>query len=73
VPTCPVCGGQIQATREVQEYLTLKADGFEEVDTDCTDVRFYCENDCNGDLVTMWDGAFVARLYRIWSAGKIVD
>ena len=50
---CPECGGQIQATRVIEDYLSADAavEGstepavMREVDSQCTDLRWYCEND----------------------------
>lgn len=43
-PTCPACGGTIQATVDVD--MTLTADGWEIAPTG-GDYRLYCENDCD--------------------------
>ena len=46
-PRCPKCGEQIQATREMQQYLSL-VDG---VWVECSElgeneeIRYYCAND----------------------------
>lgn len=67
--TCPVCDGQLQATREMHEWLSMGSDGkFEEKDADCVELRFYCENDHtlgDGD----WDDDFQSRIYKIWAEG----
>jgi hypothetical protein len=42
---CPVCGGDLQATRVVEHYFTLSEGFWEKRGTEVMEDRYYCEND----------------------------
>jgi hypothetical protein len=48
--TCPECGGQVQATKVTEIWLTLCDGMWEYRDSDTTDIRVYCENDHTLDM-----------------------